>query len=163
MKSSMLVLALSLAVLAPAATVAQSTPAAPAILETRAEYLSGQPGVKKGGDPGALVLDAETLSYWNWHVSFLHKRLVEKFRIPLDTIVNASNTVDTNGPNPSMVAAFGVMALGSKRHDEYVSVTTETETTTDVVIFKVEKNTSAAWAAKITFAAKKARAATVAP
>lgn len=148
------VLALALATL-PA--VAQ-TPTEP-ILQTDAHYISGQPGFKKEMWEGQIVLGFDVLTYTqqrpkNWVAT----KQVPRFSIPLSRITKASNTIDT-GINGGAVAAFGIWGLAAKRQDEYVFITTETDTSTDVVIFQVKKNTSAATAAKIMFAAKKAKEA----
>jgi hypothetical protein len=155
----------TLALLFCALTAPVGAQAPPPVFDVKADYLSGQPGESQGMVNGMLALDAAALVYVGRAGGVAHgtiraqrDRLV-RFAIPLTIIANVSNTIDTHGPNGTAVALLGAMALGTKRQDEYVFVTTETDTTTDVVIFQVKKNTSAATAAKITFAVKKAKAA----
>jgi hypothetical protein len=143
-------LALLLGVLA--APVRAQPPVLPvAPFEIKADYVSGQPGVPHRIEAGVIVLNAASLVYVELHearrVGTIRSRggRREWFTIPLATITTATHTIDTNGPKGAAV-------------HEYVFVTTETETSTDVVIFQVKKNTSAATAAKITFAAKHAKA-----
>ncbi len=151
------ILALALSVALPAAAQT-SAPQELTILQTAAHYISGQPGFKKEMWQGHMILGPDVLSFTEQRANspFTTKQ-VPRFSIPLTTIAAATNTIDTNGPNATAVALAGAWALSSKRQDEYVFITTETETTTDVVIFQVKKNTSAATAAKIAFAAKKAK------
>ncbi len=78
--------------------------------------------------------------------------------MPIATVVKVTNRIDTNGPNAGAVLAFGVWGLASRRHEEYVSITTETEAKSETFVFRVAKNASDGIVAKIEFAARKAKA-----
>ncbi len=140
-----------------AAPISAQAPVAPAAPLWDASYISGQPGVKRSIAEGRLVVTPDTLAFSAGSVRGFRMKYFPRFAIPLSHITKVTNTIDT-GIDGGAVAAFGLLGMAAKRQDEYVFVTTETETTTDVVIFQVKKNTSAAAATKIAFAAKMAKA-----
>lgn len=136
------------ALLAPALTHAQEKLFAPV------EYVSSDVKWKCGNQClTTLVLEDGAL--------MLTERKKKNARIiisvPIATVVKVTNRIDTNGPNAAAVAAFGIWGLASRRHDEYVSITSETATHTENFIVKVEKNTSDGIVAKIDFAARQAK------
>lgn len=141
MKPSPLVLALALAVLGlgpgPSPAVAQS-------FEIPAEYISGQPAVRHSGSDAnrsLLILENGHLTYMTHHMKHRGLRAEwewqTKFTIPLTTITQVVNRLDDG--------------------DEYVLVTATSATDINVILFKVDANTSDTIAAKIAFAAQKAR------
>ena len=124
----------------------------PDTFTVNADYVSGQPGFKKRIWDGVLVLDDQSVSYWQKRPTRLvfTRKEVPKFSIPFAIVKKVSNMIDTNG----------IPGIGRKNQEEYVFVTTETEKSAEVVIFKVKNNTSAAVAAKIQFAMKRAAGVT---
>ncbi len=140
-----------------ATTTSAQAPVAPAAPLWDASYVSGQPGFKRSIAEGRLVVTPDTLAFSAGSVRGFRMKYFPRFAIPLAHITKVTNTIDT-GIDGGAVAAFGLLGMAAKRQDEYVFVTTETETTTDVVIFQVKNNTSAAAAAKIAFAVKRAQA-----
>jgi hypothetical protein len=81
------------------------------------------------------------------------------FSVPIATVVKVTNRIDTNAHDTSAVFAFGALGLAARQTEEYVSITSETDTKSETFVFKVAQNASDGIVAKIEFAAKRAKEA----
>jgi len=127
-------------VLAASTVAAQKAPAKP----FEAEYMSGREDMPKK-KRGVLYLEDSV-------VVFTSERGDSVFSIPLREIKEVSNQADIRDASLGSKMLFGGLA-GSRKQD-FLSVTWETTTGVEVIVWKVKQNTGAGLAAKIRFAVK---------
>jgi hypothetical protein len=72
------------------------------------------------------------------------------------TITQVERSTDIRDPSVGKKLLFG--SLAGSRKQEFVTISTETESTAEAIIFKLKQNTGAAAVAKINFYRKKAGA-----
>lgn len=119
------------------------------------EYVTGDREWKcHGSCLGTLALDDQSITLTERRQK--NARVI--FSLPISTIVNVTNRVESTGPNATAIAALGVLGLASGSRDELIVITAETDARSETFVFKVAKNTSDGMVAKIVFAAKKGRA-----
>jgi hypothetical protein len=112
------------------------------------EYFTGREGVAEK-KKGILVLSADG-------VKFAEKNGDKIFDIPMATITQVERSTDIRDPSVGKKLLFG--SLAGSRKQEFVTISTETESTAEAIIFKLKQNTGAAAVAKINFYRKKAGA-----
>lgn len=119
-------------------------------------YHVGQPDHPKKFTGRVLITSTE-LQFLKLHMKGMRGKEVyePEFALPLSEITAAVGSTDKDY-HPGAAALLGAWA-GTPNHVELVAVTTETATTTNVIIFEVAKRFSSIVATKIAFAAKKAR------
>ncbi len=111
------------------------------------EYITGHAGVKQ--QHGSLIVVGDVLRFTNEGAIYAKEKKTI-FEIPLTTIVSAvASTEATHG-----VSAFSWNAVKSQ---DYVTIKTETAEGAEALVFKVGNKQAAGVAAKIEFAAKKAK------
>ncbi len=117
------------------------------------EYVAGRGALK--AQRGSLATDATAVLFTNDGVQYVrHVKTI--FEIPLATIVSAvASTEATHG-----VSGFSWNAVKSQ---DYLTITTETDQGAEALVFKVDNKQAAGLAAKIEFAAKKAKQAASPP
>lgn len=96
---------------------------------------------------GILVLSAEG-------IRFAEKNGDKVFEIPMKTITQVERSTDIRDASVGKKLLFG--SLAGSRKQEFLTISTETESTAEAVVFKLKQNTGAAAVAKINFYRKKA-------
>ncbi|MFN8652008.1 MAG: hypothetical protein U0133_08925 [Gemmatimonadales bacterium] len=96
---------------------------------------------------GILVLSAEG-------IKFAEKNGDKVFEIPMKTITQVERSTDIRDASVGKKLLFG--SLAGSRKQEFLTISTETESTAEAVVFKLKQNTGAAALAKINFYRKKA-------
>ena len=112
----------------------------------KVEYQAGHAGMDKKVK-GSLVVSDSALQ-------FLDETGHSLVTIPLAKITDVSSSIDRKEASVGSKIAFGVLARSRK--EELITVTYETESTAEGVIFRTEKNMSAGAVAKIQFHMKRA-------
>jgi len=113
------------------------------------EYFTGKEGFAEK-KKGILVLSADG-------VKFAEKNGDKIFDIPMAAITQVERSTDIRDPSVGKKLLFG--SLAGSRKQEFVTISTETESTAEAITFKLKQNTGAAAVAKINFYRKKAGAA----
>ncbi len=113
---------------------------------TDVEYFGGK---EKFDDKqkGILVLSAEG-------IKFAEKNGDKVFEIPMKAITQVERSTDIRDASVGKKLLFG--SLAGSRKQEFLTISTETESTAEAVVFKLKQNTGAAAVAKINFYRKKA-------
>ncbi|HWA58232.1 MAG TPA: hypothetical protein VG692_13315 [Gemmatimonadales bacterium] len=112
------------------------------------EYFTGKGGFEEK-QKGMLVLSAEG-------IKFADKNGGQIFDIPMVTITQVERSTDIRDASVGKKLLFG--SLAGSRKQEFLTITTESESTAEAVVFKLKQNTGAAALAKINFYRKKAGA-----
>ena len=143
-------LALTLLAGAPAAAQTDAPPAAiPEARFENVEYISGRAGFEKK-QKGELLVGADSVTLLKDDGTF-------GFSIPTAHITSVGREKDIRDGSVGKKLLFG--SLAGSRKQEFVQVTTESETEAEGIVFKVKQGTSVGIASKIAFAAKKKRGA----
>jgi hypothetical protein len=116
-------------------------------LFTDVEYVSGHEGFGEK-KKGQLVVNLDG-------VGFFDNKGKPIFSLPAKTIRSAEHTRDIRGASVGKKLLFG--ALAGDRKQDFLTVTTESESTAEGVVFKVKQNAATGIAAKIGFYSRKAR------
>lgn len=113
---------------------------------TDVEYFGGK---EKFDDKqkGILVLSAEG-------IKFAEKNGDKVFEIPMTTMTQVERSTDIRDASVGKKLLFG--SLAGSRKQEFLTISTETESTAEAIVFKLKQNTGAAALAKINFYRKKA-------
>lgn len=113
------------------------------------EYIAGKDGFAKK-EKGALTLTSTD-------IVFTDKRGHTIFEIPLASITDVNNDTQVRDASVGSKLLWGDFA--GSRKQEFVRVTSESDSTAEGIEFKVKQGTSANVVAKIRFAVKKATGA----
>jgi hypothetical protein len=140
-------------VLAPLAALALLTAGAPARAHAQdvvddVEYISGKTGFPEKMK-GLLVLTPDAIKF--------QKKDQVVFSIPTVTITEASKQTDIRDGSVGKKLLFG--GLAGSRKQEFINLSSETDSTAEGLIFKVKQGTAQGPVTKIRFYARKARAA----
>jgi hypothetical protein len=110
------------------------------------EYISGHQGSTEK-QMGQLVITATG-------VAFFDNKGRQVFALPINTLRSAEHTRDVRDPSVGKKLLFG--ALAGDRKQDFLTLTTETESDAEGVVFKVKQNVATGIAAKINFYVRKA-------
>lgn len=111
------------------------------------EYISGHEGFDQKRK-GQLVVTADGVGFFDNKGKLI-------FSLQAQTIKDAEHTRDIRDPSVGKKLLFG--ALAGDRKQDFLTITTETQSTAEGVVFKVKQNSATGLAAKIGFYARKAR------
>lgn len=109
------------------------------------EYMTGKAGMHK--QKGKITLTATELQFTDGGTVL--------FAVPLNTVTKVSSNRETDHGSPLSAALWGPSA----KTEDFVYVTTESATAAEGLVFRVKRKESSGIAAKIEFAAKKAKEA----
>ncbi len=107
------------------------------------EYMTGHAGMKK--QKGKISITGTELQFLDGDKVL--------FAVPLATITKVNGNRETDNGSPLSNALWG----WSPKTEDFVYVTTESATTAEGLVFRVKRKMAAGVAAKIEFAAKKAK------
>jgi hypothetical protein len=129
-----------------------------------ADYLGGYAHLKPFH--GSLALEADAIhvtdvyaDYGRWKVK--HERVTTIFVIPLATITAVTGSIEREDAHSAATLLLGWQH--QEKSQDYVTITTETAESAEAFVFKVGPHESAGIVAKINFAVKQAKQATVTP
>jgi hypothetical protein len=141
----------------PAQTSGQLAVAPPDVdknsLYAETEYVSGHEGFGEK-KKGQLAVTADG-------VAFFDNKGRQIFTLPIGTIPTAEHTRDIRDPRVGKKLLFG--ALAGDRKQDFLTLTIETDSTAEGVVFKVKQNVATGIAAKINFYVRKAQGNNRAP
>jgi hypothetical protein len=110
------------------------------------EYVSGHEGFTQK-KKGQLVVTADG-------VGFFDNKGQQVFAVPIRSIRNAEHNRDIRDPSVGKKLLFG--ALAGDRKQDFLTLTTETDSTAEGIVFKVKQNVATGIVAKVNFYARKA-------
>ena len=110
------------------------------------EYISGHEGFAEQ-KRGQLVVTAGG-------VEFFDNKGRQVFALPINTLRSAEHTRDVRDPSVGKKLLFG--ALAGDRKQDFLTLTTETESDAEGIVFKVKQNVATGMAAKINFYVRRA-------
>jgi len=114
-----------------------------------AQYFSGREGMDHKQD-GFLVLSVAG-------ISFRDKHGVVIFDLPMAEVTDVAHETDIRDASVGKKMLFGSTFSGTRKQ-EFVTITTETNSTAEAIVFKVKQNTSTRAVAKINYYRKKSGA-----
>lgn len=137
----------------PVAAAVLALCAAPASVQAQdlipdVEYFTGKEGMEEK-EKGVLMVSAEG-------IRFTKKDGTVLITIPIGTIVQVERSTDIRDASVGKKLLFG--SLAGSRKQEFLTISTETSSTAEAIIFKLKQNTGAAAVAKINFHRKQAGA-----
>ena len=114
------------------------------------EYFTGKDSLPDK-TKGVLMLSAEG-------VKFTTKDGALIFNIPMASITQVEKSTDIRDASVGKKLLFGNLA--GSRKQEFITISTETSSSAEAIVFKLKQNTAAGAVAKINFYRKKAGAST---